>query len=85
MEIDVASPLGRYIVSSSELTLGQMNPASRGYKSLEEYTEEVEARCPGTSKSMKNPNANMDIRGKWNETVHFIKVLFIYTLCIRLY
>jgi len=66
MEIDVASPLGRYIVSSSGLTIGQMNPASRGYKSLEEYNEEVEARCPGTSKSMKNSNANMDIRGKWN-------------------
>jgi len=66
MEIDVASPLGRYIVTSSGLTISQMNPASRGYKSLDEYNQEVEARCPGTIKSLKNSNANMDIRGKWN-------------------
>ena len=34
MEIDLASPLGKYIVTSSCLTLSQMNPATRGYKSL---------------------------------------------------
>jgi len=66
MEIDVTSPLGRYIVSSSGLTITQMNPASRGYKSIEEYNQEVESRCPGTSKSMKNSNANMEIKGRWN-------------------
>ena len=33
-EIDLASPLGKYIVTSSSLTLNQMNPATRGYKSL---------------------------------------------------
>jgi len=66
MEIDVTSPLGRYIVSSSGLTITQMNPASRGYKSIEEYNQEVEARCPGTCKSLKNSNANMEIKGKWN-------------------
>ena len=66
MEIDVASPLGCYIVTFSGLTISQMNPASRGYKSLDEYNQEVEARCPGTIKSLKNSNANMDIRGKWN-------------------
>ena len=35
-EIDLASPLGKYIVTSSGLTLNQMNPATRGYKSLGE-------------------------------------------------
>ena len=34
MEIDLSSPLGKYIVSSSGLSISQMNPASRGYKSL---------------------------------------------------
>ena len=35
-EIDLASPLGKYIVTSSGLTLNQLNPATRGYKSLGE-------------------------------------------------
>ena len=34
MEIDLSSPLGKYIVTSSSLTVSQMNPATRGYKSL---------------------------------------------------
>ena len=39
MEIDLASPLGKYIVDSSHLSISQMNPATRGYKSLGEcYT-----------------------------------------------
>ena len=33
-EIDLSSPLGKYIVTSSGLTIQQMNPAIRGYKSL---------------------------------------------------
>jgi len=84
MEIDVASPLGRYIVSSSGLTISQLNPASRGFKSLEEYNAEVEARCPGTLKSLKNSNANVDIRGKWNNTYKCSKKkanLWTHTYC----
>ena len=34
IEIDLSSPLGKYIVTSSGLTINQMNPAIRGYKSL---------------------------------------------------
>jgi len=68
MEIDLASPLGKYIVTTSNLTISQMNPAARGYKSLEEYNADVDARCPGTIKSLKNSNAFMDIRGKWNSS-----------------
>ena len=34
MSIDLASPLGRYIVNLSKLTLDQISPATRGYKSL---------------------------------------------------
>ena len=34
MDIDLASPLGKYIVDSSHLSISEMNPASRGYKSL---------------------------------------------------
>ena len=34
MDIDLSSPLGKYIVTSSCLTISQMNPATRGYKSL---------------------------------------------------
>ena len=85
-EIDLASPLGKYIVTSSGLTLNQMNPATRGYKSLgenfeqalilsnsffffsEEYNAEIDAKCPGTIKSLKNSNCFMDIRGKWNSS-----------------
>ena len=84
MEIDLSSPLGKYIVSSSGLSISQMNPASRGYKSLgrrrttgpfffilsfsEEYNNELDAKCPGTLKSLKNSNAFMDIRGKWTSS-----------------
>jgi len=68
MEIDLASPLGKYIVTSSNLTIAQMNPAARGYKSLEEYNADLDARCPGTIKSLKNSNAFMDIKGKWNSS-----------------
>ena len=32
---------------------------------LEEYNAEVDGRCPGTIRSLKNSNAFMDIRGKW--------------------
>jgi len=84
MEIDVASPLGRYIVSSSGLTIGQMNPASRGYKSIEEYNQEVEAKCPGTLKSLKNTNAHADIKGKWNVSYKCSKKkanLWTHTYC----
>ena len=65
MSIEVSSPLGRYIVQSSGLTVDQANPAVRGYRSLQEYVREVEARCPGTVKALRNTNAYMDIRGKW--------------------
>ena len=41
MEIDLSSPLGKYIVVSSSLTVSQMNPAIRGYKSLGEYLSQV--------------------------------------------
>ena len=65
MSIEVSSPLGRYIVQSSGLTVDQANPAVRGYRSLQECVREVEARCPGTVKALRNTNAYMDIRGKW--------------------
>ena len=84
MKIDLSSPLGKYIVSSSGLSISQMNPASRGYKSLgrrrtrglfflilsfsEEYNIELDAKCPGTLKSLKNSNAFMDIKGKWTSS-----------------
>ena len=32
----------------------------------DEYNAELDAKCPGTVKSLKNSNAFMDIRGKWN-------------------
>jgi len=86
MEIDVVSPLGRYIVSSSGLTINQLNPASRGFKSMDEYNAEVEARCPGTLKSLKNSNANADIRGKWNNTYKCSKKkanLWTHTYCFN--
>ena len=33
-EIDITSPLGKYIVTTCSISLSQMNPATRGYKSL---------------------------------------------------
>jgi len=84
MEIDVASPLGRYIVNSSNLGINQMNPASRGYKSLEKYHEDLESKCPGTIKALKNSNANMDIRGKWTSSYKLSKKkanLWTHTYC----
>ena len=40
-EIDLSSPLGKYIVTSSGLTIQQMNPAIRGYKSLGKIIAQV--------------------------------------------
>ena len=89
MSIDLSSPLGKYIVSSSCLSISQMNPATRGYKSLgratislslvddnfvlEEYNTELDAKCPGTLKSLKNSNAFRDIRGKWTSSYRLSK------------
>merc|ERR1719443_364209 len=83
-EIDLSSPLGKYIVTSSGLTIQQMNPAIRGYKSLEEYNAEIDAKCPGTIKSLKNTNAFMDIRGKWNSSYKLSRKkanLWTHTYC----
>jgi len=66
MEIDVGSPLGHYIINVGGLTIDQTNPASRGFKSMEEYNADVEARCPGTIKMLRSSNANMEIKNKWN-------------------
>jgi len=68
MEIELASPLGRYIMTSSCLTLDKTNPASRGFKSCSQYLEEVETRCPGTIKSLRSSNANMEIKNKFPNT-----------------
>lgn len=68
MEIDLASPLGKYILNVGGLTIDQTNPASRGFRSMEEYNAEVESRCPGTIKSFRSSNANMEIKNKWNVT-----------------
>ena len=45
---------------------------------LDEYNAEIDAKCPGTVKSLKNSNAYMDIRGKWNTTYklsRYVKVI----------
>ena len=68
MDIELSSPLGKYIVSSSKLGLDAQNPASRGFKSVEEYIREVEQRCPGTSRAFKSCNATFDVKQKWLST-----------------
>jgi len=68
MDIELSSPLGRYIVQSSKLGLDAQNPASRGFKSVEEYIREVEARCPGTSRQFKSSNAALEVKNKWSST-----------------
>jgi len=68
MDIELSSPLGRYIVTSSKLGLDVQNPASRGFKSVEEYVREVEQRCPGTSRAFKSCNAAFDVKQKWMST-----------------
>jgi len=68
MDIELSSPLGRYILQSSKLGLDTQNPASRGFKSVEEYIREVEARCPGTSRQFKSSNAAMEVKNKWSST-----------------
>lgn len=73
MEIDVASPLGRYILTSSCLTIDQTNPATRGFKSQESYNDELEAKCPGTIRGLRSSNANMEIKNKWNNSYRFSK------------
>ena len=55
--IALSSPLGSYILTSSKLGLDGQNPASKGFKSAEEYVGEVEKRCPGTLRAFKSSNA----------------------------
>merc|ERR1719222_1300398 len=50
------------------LGLDVQNPASRGFKSVEEYVREVEQRCPGTSRAFKSCNAAFDVKQKWMST-----------------
>lgn len=68
MDIELSSPLGRYIVSSSRLGLDIQNPASRGFKSVEEYIRELESKCPGTPRAFKSSNAAFDVKAKWQVT-----------------
>ena len=42
----------------------------------EEYNAEIDAKCPGTIKSLKNSNAFMDIRGKWNSSYKLSRLAF---------
>ena len=34
----------------------------------DQYNTELDSKCPGTVKSLKNSNAFMDIRAKWNSS-----------------
>ena len=40
----------------------------RNFAFADEYNADLDARCPGTIKSLKNSNAFMDIRGKWKSS-----------------
>jgi len=68
IDIDVASPLGNYIISSSKLRLDQQNPSVRGFVGPADYIKAQEARCPGTIPSLRQSNAYADIRTKFPES-----------------
>ena len=76
VEIELSSPLGRHIVTSSKLGLDAQTQDSSGFKSAEEYVKEVEKCCPATSKALKTcdnvkkgwMNAFKGSKKKW---VHF--------------
>jgi len=81
MDIELSSPLGRYIITSSKLGLDVQNPASRGFKSVEEYIRELESRCPGTSRAFKSSNAAMDVKARWNITYRKKNNMWTHTYC----
>lgn len=65
VDIPLSSPLGIFIIHSSRLGLNQQNSTLRGYKSQAEYVAEVEARCPGTIKTLRYTNAFHTTRDKF--------------------
>ena len=60
MEIDLSSPLGKYIVTSSALTIQQMNPASKGYKSLGKITRPYNMQSFSKYYSSEEYSAELD-------------------------
>ncbi|XP_023336350.1 uncharacterized protein LOC111707472 [Eurytemora carolleeae] len=65
MEIEVSSPLGIYITTSSRLHLDQQNPSVRGYMSAQDYIQQQETKCPGTISALKTSNAYTENRNKY--------------------
>jgi len=57
MDIDVASPLGSYIMDSSRLRLEQKSPSVRGFQSAEDSRKKQESNCPGTILTLRDSNA----------------------------
>ena len=61
-DIELSSPLGRQIVTTSKLGLDALKPANKGIKSAEDYIKEVEKNCRTTS----SPAINM--KKRWLNT-----------------
>lgn len=64
MDIDIASPLGRYIVTSSGLSLDKQDKSVRGVKTVEEYLSATEQQCSATRTAIRHSNSQA-INGKY--------------------
>ena len=78
VDIELSSPLGRHIVTSSKLGLDAQTPASSGFKSAEECVKEVEKRCPATSQALKTCN---NVKKRWLNTFKGSKKKWVHLYC----
>lgn len=68
IDIDLSSPLGNYIITSSRLRLDQLAPGSRSMRGVmtpDDYNNQLESKCPGTIAALRGSNAYADIRTKF--------------------
>ena len=65
-------------MTSSKLGLDVQNPASRGFKSVEECVKEVEKRCPATSQAFKTCN---NVKKGWMNTFKGSRKKWVHHYC----
>ena len=78
VDIELSSPLGRHIVTSSKLGLDAQTPASSGFKPAEEFVKEVEKHCPTTSRVIKSCN---NVKKRWLHTFKGSRKKWVHRYC----
>ena len=78
VDIELSSPLGRHIVTTSKLGLDAQTPASSGFKPAEEFVKEVEKHCPTTPRAIKSCN---NVKKRWMHTYKGSRKKYVHRYC----